>query len=262
MNLSTRALAVLASLGAIVAATAVHGAAAGPLRAGANGTTYPDAAGDAGRAPDIEAIRVENDDAGQVTIQVRLRPRLLIEVTDFVGVFVDSDRDPTTGSATGAEWVLAVSGSGAGVFCRAAPEITCDVPQGSFRAAYAPDAATFAVNVAEIGVAGGFDFWVGTSAPKQPDSEERDFDFAPEGDDLFEFEVVISPPCVVPNLRGRTVAASRVALARANCAVGRVTTRASATVRRGRVISSSPRAGSRLPNRARVNLVVSRGRAR
>jgi hypothetical protein len=253
-------LALLVALGVGVAVATADAATSGPRGAAANGMSYPDAVGDAGEAPDIEEIRVENDDAGLLTIQIRLRPRLQIEATDFIGVFINSDRDVNTGTETGADWALALSGSGGAVFCRAGETFDCAVPQGSFQAAFTPAEATFSVNIAEIGVDDGFDFWVGTSTPRKSDPETRDFDFAPEGVALFSFDVLISPPCVVPNLRGRTLAASRAALARANCAVGRVTMRSSATVPKGRVISSSPRAGSRLANRARVNLVVSRGR--
>jgi uncharacterized delta-60 repeat protein len=66
--------------------------------------------------------------------------------------------------------------------------------------------------------------------------------------------------CVVPNVRRKKLAVARKTLLRRNCAVGRVTRKASKAVQKGRVISQSRRPGSRLPNRSKVNLVVSRGR--
>jgi PASTA domain/F5/8 type C domain len=67
------------------------------------------------------------------------------------------------------------------------------------------------------------------------------------------------PPCVVPNVRRRTLVAARRAITRAGCSVGRVR-RVRSTRARGRVVSQSPRPGARRPRGTRVNLVVSRGR--
>ncbi len=71
---------------------------------------------------------------------------------------------------------------------------------------------------------------------------------------------VVKAMCKVPKLRGATLAAARRALSRAHCDVGKVTRRKSAKVATGRVISSSPGAGSKHRARTRVNLTVSRGK--
>ena len=69
------------------------------------------------------------------------------------------------------------------------------------------------------------------------------------------------PPCKVPNVRGKKLAAARSAITRARCRVGKVTRKSSSAVRtRGRVISQRPRAGTTLPNLGKVNLVIGRGR--
>ena len=68
--------------------------------------------------------------------------------------------------------------------------------------------------------------------------------------------------CVVPNVKGKTVPAARIALARARCALGRVSRAYSRRVRKSRIISQSRRAASRHPRGTRVNVVVSRGRRR
>jgi PASTA domain len=65
--------------------------------------------------------------------------------------------------------------------------------------------------------------------------------------------------CVVPRLRGRTVAAARTALARAHCTTGTITRVVSGTVPKGRVIASRPRAGTRLAYRTSVRLLSSLG---
>jgi beta-lactam-binding protein with PASTA domain len=59
-----------------------------------------------------------------------------------------------------------------------------------------------------------------------------------------------------------TLPGAKRAIARANCRVGKIRRAYSKTVKRGRVISEKPEPGTVLPNRGRVNLVVSRGRRR
>ena len=68
--------------------------------------------------------------------------------------------------------------------------------------------------------------------------------------------------CAVPKLTGWTLAAAKTALKRAHCAVGKVTKRKSSTVSTGRVISSSPKAGSKHRAGTKVALTVSRGKHR
>jgi YVTN family beta-propeller protein len=73
-------------------------------------------------------------------------------------------------------------------------------------------------------------------------------------------EIQISNGCVVPKLTGRTLAAAKTALKQADCAVGKITKRKSSTVSTGRVISSSPKAGSEHKAGTKVALTVSRGK--
>jgi DNA-binding beta-propeller fold protein YncE len=65
--------------------------------------------------------------------------------------------------------------------------------------------------------------------------------------------------CVVPSVRGRSLASARSAIVRAGCSVGTVRRTHSTAVRSGRVISQRPRAGARLAARAKIDLVVSKG---
>jgi PASTA domain len=68
-------------------------------------------------------------------------------------------------------------------------------------------------------------------------------------------------PCVVPRLRGKTLAAARKALVRARCTLGKVR-RARSTTRKGRVAQQSAKPGKRLKPKARVGVVLSLGRKR
>jgi subtilisin family serine protease len=68
--------------------------------------------------------------------------------------------------------------------------------------------------------------------------------------------------CVVPNVKGKTVARARAMLRARRCALGRVRRAYSGRVSRGKIISQSRRPGARLPRGTRVNVLVSRGRRR
>ena len=77
-----------------------------------------------------------------------------------------------------------------------------------------------------------------------------------------ESDVVTVPiRCVVPNLKGKTVAKARTALRLAHCSLGRVSS-ARSRRRRGVIVSQRPRAGAVRARGAKVNVVVSRGRRR
>src|SRR5919198_2505955 len=65
-----------------------------------------------------------------------------------------------------------------------------------------------------------------------------------------------APSCRVPRVVGLRLATARQRIRRASCAVGRVRKKHSKRV--GRVLAQSPRAGAKLPQGGRVNLVVGR----
>ncbi|HET8751847.1 MAG TPA: PASTA domain-containing protein, partial [Gaiellaceae bacterium] len=65
--------------------------------------------------------------------------------------------------------------------------------------------------------------------------------------------------CVVPNVVGKTLKAAQRALKRAYCSPGKITTAASANVRKGRVISQKPKRDKRLKAHTKIGLVLSSG---
>jgi hypothetical protein len=89
---------------------------------------------------------------------------------------------------------------------------------------------------------------------------------AASGDDedtgIRELAVLMDNPgvCDVQNVSRQTLSAGKNQLMRANCRVGKVTSRYSKTVAKGLVLAQSPRFGAVLPGGGRVNLVMSRGR--
>jgi hypothetical protein len=66
--------------------------------------------------------------------------------------------------------------------------------------------------------------------------------------------------CKVPKLKGKKLAAAKTAIRSAHCAVGKVTKSFSAKVKKGRVISQKPAAGSRHPAGTKIKLTVSKGK--
>jgi Zn-dependent metalloprotease len=68
--------------------------------------------------------------------------------------------------------------------------------------------------------------------------------------------------CVVPNVRGKTLAQARRMLTSRRCRLGRVSRAYSVRMGRGKIVRQSRRPGVRLPRGTRVNVVVSRGRRR
>jgi PASTA domain-containing protein len=68
------------------------------------------------------------------------------------------------------------------------------------------------------------------------------------------------PPCLVPKLKEKTLAAAKRSIRSHACSVGRIKHAASQTITKGRVISQRPKPGRRLQHGAEVNLVVSKGK--
>jgi hypothetical protein len=68
--------------------------------------------------------------------------------------------------------------------------------------------------------------------------------------------------CVVPNVRGMSLLSAKARIRRGRCVTGSIRRKYSGSVRRGRVIAQTPRAGARLRRGAKVNLVLSKGRKR
>jgi hypothetical protein len=64
--------------------------------------------------------------------------------------------------------------------------------------------------------------------------------------------------CVVPKLKGLTLKKAKSRLKKANCRTGKVTRARNRKVKKGRVISSSPKAGKRLALNAKVKVKLSR----
>jgi hypothetical protein len=75
--------------------------------------------------------------------------------------------------------------------------------------------------------------------------------------------VVYTPvPCLVPKLTGRTLARARKMLSGGGCIPGRVVKVHSRRVKRGKVVSTTPRAGTRRSHGTRIRITLSAGAPR
>jgi hypothetical protein len=69
-----------------------------------------------------------------------------------------------------------------------------------------------------------------------------------------------TPLCLVPKVTGKTLRAAKRSIKASGCSLGKVKHAGSRTVRKGHVISQKPKPGAELKHRAKINVVVSRGR--
>jgi uncharacterized delta-60 repeat protein len=69
-------------------------------------------------------------------------------------------------------------------------------------------------------------------------------------------------PCKVPNVRGRKLRVAKARIRTARCGVGIITRKRSKPVKKGRVLSQRPKAGTTVPSGTEVSLVVGKGRLR
>src|SRR5919202_2193498 len=96
----------------LVAAVAATLLVAGVALA-ANSTSYNDAPGDSGGAPDVGGITVSSDDQGTIPFKIAGANRTDLAATDEVGFGIDVDQNPDTGSVFhyGQEVAVAFEGS-------------------------------------------------------------------------------------------------------------------------------------------------------
>jgi hypothetical protein len=128
---------------------------------GANTGSFADVQGDAGTAPDVTAVAISSDDAGIVTIKVTLGNRATFGASDGVGVGIDADQNPDTGTVFyGAEYELDFEGT-AGKFYRAATNgfyEEAPLPP-SFTGSFSGGVVTISFKAAELGTSGGFNVY-------------------------------------------------------------------------------------------------------
>jgi hypothetical protein len=169
-----------------------------PLAGASNSTTYADATADApAAAPDLTAVEVSNDDAGNVFFRITIPNRAALEDSDFVAVLLDTDRKQHTGCAGGtfgAEYALDVL-SRRFIFGRCSRGVwTFTKKAASFGGSFAHSTLTLRANRRDLGGANALQFRVGAATTATSDPA---YDFAPDiGTSAWSYKIVAPPQAV------------------------------------------------------------------
>jgi len=166
-----------------------------PLAGASNSSPYADAAADApAAAPDLTAVHVSNDDAGNVVFRISIPNRAALAYTDLVSLLVDADGKTGTGCARGAfgaEYALDML-AGRYVFGRCIRG-TWDFSKrpASFGGSFGGSTLTLKANRRDLGGASRFDFRIGAAAATGADPA---YDFAPDiGTSPWSYQVIAPP---------------------------------------------------------------------
>jgi hypothetical protein len=166
-----------------------------PLAGASNSSPYVDGAADAPpAAPDLTAVQVSNDDAGNVVFRISIPNRASLASTDLVSVLVDADGKTGTGCARGtfgAEYALDVL-AGRYVFGRCV-QGGWDFSRrpASFSGSFASSTLILSANRRDLGKANQFDFRIGAAAATGANPA---YDFAPDiGVSPWSYRVIAPP---------------------------------------------------------------------
>jgi hypothetical protein len=145
--------------------------------ANANPATYDDPTGDNGSAPDITSVVVSNDGNGQVSFRINVA-KLVVPSNVNIGIAIDSDQNPSTGSR-GIDYLfladLSQNSYGLGRW-----NGTDFVDASASTAAVSTDdtGLTFSINKSELGNTSGVNFW--TRSLEGPTPAAGHMDDAPD----------------------------------------------------------------------------------
>src|SRR6478672_10326461 len=123
----------------------------------ANTGSFGDATGDSGTAPDVSGVAISSDATGLVTIKVTLANRAAFGAGDGVGVGIDADQNPDTGTVFyGAEYELDLEGTAAKFYRAAASGFYEAAPlPASATASFSGGVVTVTFKPSELGVSTG-----------------------------------------------------------------------------------------------------------
>ena len=120
--------------------------------------SYTDANGDGGPGTDVTNVTVRNDDAGRITIQVGSASPIV--ANHAIAVFIDADRNQTTGDMGDEYWMYGGPLVGSAFFSWDGSRSVRTNPASFSAGAVAANVSEFAFNKADIGNVTGFNFVV------------------------------------------------------------------------------------------------------
>lgn len=180
------------------------GAPAAPSAPAANSVTYQDSTGENPAAPDITTIVVSNNDAGLISFRINIPNRPTFTRDMLIGIEVDTDNNPATGNADGADYAIELVLGEAFLYRWDGTNFTRrpgDPPFTSLRFSY-QQGVTITISQAELGNTSRFRFSVVVLSGATFDDETGEIDltgavadFAPApGAGLYPYEVKIAKP--------------------------------------------------------------------
>jgi hypothetical protein len=127
----------------------------------ANSGSFADPTSDAGSAPDVSGVTMSSDDSGLVTIKVALTNRSTFALTDGVGVGIDADQNPDSGSLFyGTEYELDLEAGAAKLYRATADGLFEPAPAPpSFQASFSGGIVTITFKPSELGASSGFNLY-------------------------------------------------------------------------------------------------------
>jgi hypothetical protein len=164
-----------------------------------NSTTFADSIGENPNAPDITSVVVSNDDAGNITFQINISNRPALTADMFLVVFLDTDKNPTTGNTQvlGADYYIELDPGSVVLLKWNGTDFAPASSQASLTYSYQPTGATIRVSASDLGKTKGFSFGtyaasgVVFDASGNPDFTNLVLDAAPDqGHGFFTYQVL------------------------------------------------------------------------
>ena len=152
--------------------------------------SFTDPAGDSQTAPDILAVTVANDAAGNLTFTVRTNQAAL-NGDALVLLELDTDKNSTTGSE-GLEYVFLIGSQGWQLLRWDGTRLVA-ASASSANASYASNTATFKISRADLGGVGSFNFYA-DSVQVDAGANVIASDTAPDGTAVYTYTIVNPPP--------------------------------------------------------------------
>ena len=155
---------------------------------------YTDPAGDVGEGltPDLTGVTAFNSPAGALGFRIGYANRACVGAGDSLAVFLDVDRNPSTGSPTGGfEYALFLDGStrraSVGQWNGSSFATTSIPAAGGCSSAASPSVDSVAVTASRLGIGSSFEFAVETGWSTGDDAQ-------PQHDDAGPFTYTLSAP--------------------------------------------------------------------
>lgn len=191
----------LALSAGLVTSVAAH---PGGLAATSGSATFTDLAGDSGAAPDITSVTINGDPATRtITVTVTAAgylPASPDAMERDIDVFLDTDKNASTGSPSGSEYALAALNDSTGRYWdlgRWDGSAWQSVPQSATMSfTRTGNALAWTLNAADLGGASGFSFHVAAGTYDTADNAVGD-DFAPD-DGNWTYDLSAGAPSTTP----------------------------------------------------------------